>query len=85
MSITSHIFVLQDSIMLAHKSGPYLMHLVKNNQDISLNNNIVPGPKTQKNLSRLNIHIRMKPIILMCDINRMFCSVSYQETAYARI
>ena len=56
----------------------------KNNQGVSLNENLVAGPKTQKNLSHLNIHIRMRPIVLLCDIKRMFYSIFYDPTGEPR-
>ena len=51
----------------------------KNNQNISLNGNIHPGPKTQKNISHLNIHMRLNPVVLISDLEKMFYSIGYQE------
>ena len=56
----------------------------RHNQGVSLNENLEPGPKTQRNLSHLNMHIRMKPNVLPCDIKRMYYSILYDPTSESR-
>ena len=51
----------------------------KNNQDVSLNNNIYPGPKMQKSISHLNIHMRLAPVVLLSDLEKMFYQIGYQK------
>ena len=56
----------------------------RNSQGLGLNENLESVPKTQRNLSHLNMHIRMKPVVLLCDIKRMYYSILYDPTSEPR-
>ena len=74
-----HLCVNRDD-KTSSKVRPVYDASCRNNQGISLNDNIYAGPKTQKSISHLNIHMRLNPVVLVSDLEKMFYSVSYQET-----
>ena len=49
----------------------------KNYDGISLNSNLLQGPKTQPALQILLTHLRMNPIVLIADIARMYYAIKY--------
>ena len=51
----------------------------KNNQNISLNDDILCGPKTQESINKLSILMRLKPIVILVDLQKMFHSIGYLE------
>ncbi len=51
----------------------------KNSEGISLNDQLLKGPKKQIDLIALLMKFRMKPIILIADISRMFYNIEIQE------
>ena len=53
----------------------------KNRDGISLNSNLLPGPKTQLSISHLMIHLRMIPVVLIGDSSRMFYAINYKQEA----
>ena len=52
----------------------------RNSQGVSLNSNLLAGPKTQLQIPYLMTHLRMNPIVLIGDISRMFYALKYQKT-----
>ena len=61
------------------KVRPVFDGSAKNHQGISLNDQLLPGPKTQRSISTLMLHLRLNPIIVVCDVVRMFYSINYNE------
>ena len=51
----------------------------KNSEGISLNDQLLKGPKKQIDLIALLMKFRMHPIILIADISRMFYNIEIQE------
>ena len=51
----------------------------KNHQGVSLNDQLLAGPKTQRSISTLKLHLRLNPIVVVCDVVRMFYSINYNE------
>ena len=51
----------------------------KNSEGISLNSNLLPGPKRQLDIILLLINFRLHPYTLVGDISRMFCSINLDE------
>ena len=52
----------------------------RNSQGVSLNSNLLAGPKTQLQIPYLMTHLRMNPIVLIGDIRRIFFSIKGQKT-----
>ena len=51
----------------------------KNSEGISLNSNLLPGPKRQLDIVHLLINFRLHPIALVGDISRMFYCINLNE------
>ena len=51
----------------------------KNSEGISLNDNLLKGPKKQIDLIALLIKLRLNKIVLVGDISRMFYNIDIQE------
>ena len=59
------------------KVRPVFDGSAKNHQGISLNDQLLAGPKTQRSISSLMLHLRLNPIVVVCDVVRMFYSINY--------
>lgn len=46
---------------------------------LSLNSNLLSGPKTQPNLQFLMTHLRTNPILIFADISRMYYKIKYLD------
>ena len=51
----------------------------KNSEGVSLNSNLLPGPKKQLDIVHLLINFRLHPYTLVGDISRMFWSINLEE------
>ena len=67
----------QDKI--TSKVRPVFNASSKNNQNISLNDNILCGPKTQESINKLSILMRLKSVVILADLQKMFHSIGYLE------
>ena len=56
-----------------------LMHDAMNSKDVSLNSNLLPGPKRQLDIILLLINFRLHPFTLVVDISRMFHCINLDE------
>ena len=65
--------VVQRQDKITSKVRPVFNASSKNNQNISLNDNILCGPKTQKSINKLSILMRLKPIVVLADLQK--CSI----------
>ena len=61
------------------KVRPVFDGSAKNHQEVSLNDQLLAGPKTQRSISTLMLHLRLNPIVVVCDVVRMFYSINYNE------
>ena len=61
------------------KVRPVFDGSAKNHQGVSLNDQLLAGPKTQRSISTLMLHLRLNPIVVVCDVVRMFYSINYNE------
>ena len=59
------------------KVRPVFDGSAKNHQGISLNDQLLAGPKTQRSINSLMLHFRLNPIVVACDVVRMFYSINY--------
>ena len=71
--------VVQRQDKITSKVRPVFNASSKNNQNISLNDNILCGPKTQESINKLSILMRLKPIVILADLQKMFHSIGYLE------
>ena len=71
--------VVQRQDKLTSKVRPVFNASSKNNQNVSLNDNILCGPKTQESINKLSILMRLKPIVVLADLQKMFHSIGYLE------
>ena len=71
-----HMPVIRED-KLSTKIRPVFDASAKNNQGLSLNDQLIAGPKTQSSISLLMINVRLNPIVLLADLRRMFYSISY--------
>ena len=71
--------VVQRQDKITSKVRPVFNASSKNNQNISLNDNILCGPKTQESINKLSIFMRLKPIVILADLQKMFHSIGYLE------
>ena len=62
---------------LTTKIRPVFDASAKNNQGLSINDQLIEGPKTQSSISLLMINVRLNPIVLLADLRRMFYSIAY--------
>ena len=65
-----HLAVIKKD-RITTKCRPVFDASSKNYDGISLNSNLLQGPKTQPALQILLTHLRMNPIVLIADIARM--------------
>ena len=49
----------------------------KNCNGISLNDNLLCGPKRQGSISHLLMKLRFNPVILLADVSRMYYKINY--------
>lgn len=61
------------------KCRPVFNASSKNYEGISLNDNLLPGPKSQLSIPHLMMHLRMNPVVLISDVSRMYYSIQYLE------
>ena len=71
--------VVQRQEKVTSKVRPVFNASSKNNQNVSLNDNILCGPKTQESINKLSILMRLKPIVVLADLQKMFHSIGYLE------
>ena len=71
-----HIPVIRED-KLSTKIRPVFYASARNNQGLSLNDQLIAGPKTQSSISLLMINVRLNSIVLLADLRRMFYSISY--------
>ena len=71
-----HLPVVRED-KITTKIRPVFDASAKNNQGLSLNDQLIAGPKTQSSISQLMINVRLNPIVLLADLRRMFYSISY--------
>ena len=71
--------VVQRQDKITSKVRPVFNASSKNNQNVSLNDNILCGPKTQESINKLSILMRLKPIVILADLQKMFHSIGYLE------
>ena len=57
----------------------FSMQVQKNSEGISLNSNLLPGPKRQLDIILLLINFRLHPYTLVGDISRMFYCINLDE------
>ena len=51
----------------------------KNSEGVSLNSNLLPGPKRQLDIVKLLINFRLHPYTIVGDISRMFWGINLEE------
>ena len=61
------------------KVRPVFDGSAKNHQGVSLNDQLLAGPKTQRSINTIMMELRLNPIIIVCDVVRMFYSIGYTE------
>ena len=71
--------VVERQDKITSKVRPVFNASSKNNQNIALNDNILCGPKTQSSINSLSILMRLKPVVLLADLQKMFHSIGYLE------
>ena len=57
---------------VSSKVRPVFDASAKNNQNISLNDNLLAGEKTQGSIPNITLNLRVKPIVLISDLSQMF-------------
>ena len=61
------------------KVRPVFDGSAKNHQGVSLNDQLLAGPKTQRSISTLMLQLRLNPVVIICDVVRMFYSIGINE------
>ena len=62
--------VVEKPDRITTKIRPVFNASSRNNQNVSLNDNILPGRKTQKSISNLSIRMRLKPHVILADLQK---------------
>ena len=73
-----HLPVIKEN-KVSTKIRPVFECSAKTHQGISLNDQLLAGPKTQQSISFLMIHLRLNPVVVLADIVRMFYAINYNE------
>ena len=62
---------------ISSKVRPVFDASSQNNQEISFNDNLYQGPKTQGSIPIITANLRVNPIQLVADLSQMFYSIGY--------
>ena len=71
--------VVEKPDRITTKIRPVFNASSKNNENVSLNDNILSGRKTQKSISHLSIRMRLNPHVILADLQKMFYNINYIE------
>ena len=77
--------VVQGQEKITSKALPVFNASSKNNQNISLNDNIVCGLKTKESTNKLTILMRLKSIMILADLQKIYHSIAYLEESDVQI
>jgi len=77
-------YIPQVAVVKPHRTTtkvrPVFDTSAKNDDGISLKDNLLPGRKLQLSISHLLIHMRMNPYLVISDIQRMFYQIKYLDS-----